>query len=223
MIVPMLALDVAGTTVQDQGVVLTAFESAFSNLVPEIWAERGQELMDYAVATMGQSKIDVFTAMLGEGAKAHMANVEFEKAYLKAIEDGGAFAIDGAEELFAVAREQKIPVVLTTGFSRKTLDVLIAALGWADAVDLTVTPSEAGRGRPHPDMLNLAARHFGVTERESVIVAGDTESDIAFGKAFGSNHVYGVTTGAHSYSQLIKAGATNVFASVHDLVSLLTS
>lgn len=223
MLVPMLALDVAGTTVQDQGVVLTAFESAFSNLVPEIWAERSKELMDYAVATMGQSKIEVFTAMLGEGAKAHMANVEFEKAYLKAIEAGGARPIDGAEELFVVARQHGIPVVLTTGFSRKTLDALISALGWGDAIDLTVTPTEAGRGRPHPDMLNLAATHFGVTDKSSVVVAGDTESDITFGKAFGSSHVYGVTTGAHSYSQLVRAGATNVFASVQDLISLITS
>jgi phosphonatase-like hydrolase len=219
----MLALDVAGTTVQDQGVVLAAFESAFSNLVPEIWAERSQELMDYAVATMGQSKIEVFTAMLGEGAKAHMANVEFEKAYLRAIEQGGAKPIDGAEELFAVAKAQQVPVVLTTGFSRKTLDAIIETLGWQNSVDLTVTPSEAGRGRPHPDMLNYAAKHFGVTDKSSVVVAGDTESDIAFGLAFGSTHVYGVTTGAHSYSQLIKAGATNVFTSVGELISLITS
>jgi len=72
-------------------------------------------------------------------------------------------------------------------------------------------------------MLNFAAKRLGVIDKESVIVAGDTESDIAFGKNFGSAHVYGVTTGAHTYSQLIKAGATNVFGSVYDLVSLITS
>jgi len=153
--VPMLALDVAGTTVQDDGVVLAAFESAFSNLVPQIWAERSEELMDYAVATMGQSKIEVFTAMLGEGAKAHMANVEFEKAYLEAIQNGGASPIDGAEEVFRVARANDIPVVLTTGFSRKTLDAIIESLGWTAAVDLTVTPSEAGRGARTPTCSTL--------------------------------------------------------------------
>ena len=217
----MVAFDVAGTVLNDDGLVIAAFKAAFERTQPELWPTHGAQWTQYALNTMGQSKIDVFTELLGDADRAQQANIAFEESYVSEIAKVGAVPIPGAEEMFAHLRSQGIAVALTTGFSRSTLDTLITELGWRDLVDVSVTPSEAGRGRPHPDMLQKAATTLGVTNPANVIVLGDTASDMKSGVAFGAGHVIGVLTGAHDELTLHDAGATTVVNSVADLKSLI--
>jgi phosphoglycolate phosphatase len=216
-----VAFDVAGTTMQDDGIVISAFEAAFSAAFPEKWTEHQNEWLAYVVETMGQSKIEVFTHLLKNRQLAIQVNQAFEDAYSAVIAEQGAKAIAGVEDVFRRLHAEGIPVVLTTGFSRPTLDGILESLGWWDLIDLSVTPAEAGLGRPHPDMLNLAAQKLGVSDPTSVIVLGDTQSDIKAGLAFGAERVYGVLTGCHDGEQLDSAGATAVLYSAADLFSLL--
>jgi len=217
----MAAFDVAGTTVKDDGIVIEAFKVAFEMTQPDLWPTKGDEWTQYAIETMGQSKIDVFTALLGDREKAHQANVTFEEAYVNEIAEQGVSEIPGTIELFATLREKGIPIVLTTGFSRSTLNVLLTELGWFDLVDLTVTPNEAGRGRPHPDMLKYAAQKVNAPSPEFSLVVGDTASDMKSGVAYGSHNIFGVLSGAHGEKLLIEGGATSVVNSVADISSLL--
>ena len=217
----MAAFDVAGTTVKDDGIVIEAFKVAFETTQSDLWPTKGAEWTQYAVETMGQSKIEVFTALLGDAEKALQANVAFEEAYINEVAEQGITPISGTVELFSALRKKGIPVVLTTGFSRSTLNVLLTELGWFDLVDLTVTPEEAGRGRPHPDMLQFAARNVNALTPEYSLVVGDTASDMKSGVAYGSKNVFGVLSGAHTQEQLIKGGATSVVNSVADISSLL--
>ncbi len=217
----MVAFDVAGTTVCDDGIVLAAFEGAFVRTQPILWNEKGDELMAYAIETMGQSKIDVFTHLIGNDEQAQLCNRAFEAVYLEEVDERGADPIPGAEECFAYLQGLEIPVVLTTGFSRKTLDSLLDSLGWQSKIQLSVTPEEAGRGRPYPDMLEFAADALGVADRTNTVVLGDTISDMRAGVAFGSSSVIGVLTGAHTREMLISAEATSVINSIADLPSLI--
>ena len=217
----MAAFDVAGTTVKDDGIVIEAFKVAFETTQSDLWPTKGAEWTQYAIDTMGQSKIEVFTALLGDAGKAYQANVAFEEAYVNEVAEQGIAPIAGSLELFAALREMGIPVVLTTGFSRSTLNVLLTELDWFDLVDLTVTPEEAGRGRPHPDMLQFAAQKVNAPTPEFSLVVGDTASDMKSGIAYGSKNIFGVLSGAHSQEELIKAGATSVVNSVADISSLL--
>lgn len=217
----MAAFDVAGTTVQDDGIVIEAFKVAFETTQPDLWPTKGAEWTQYAIDTMGRSKIEVFTALLGDAENAYQANVAFEEAYVNEIAEQGIAPIAGSLELFAALREKGIPVVLTTGFSRSTLKVLLTELHWFDLVDLTVTPEEAGRGRPHPDMLQFAAEKVNTTTPAFSLIVGDTESDMKSAVAFGSKNIFGVLSGAHNREQLIYGGATSVVNSVADISSLL--
>lgn len=216
-----VAFDVAGTTMQDDGVVIAAFEAAFSAAFPAQWAEHQIEWLAYVIETMGQSKIEVFTHLLNSRPLAVEANKAFESAYSAVIAAHGADAIDGVEDVFRRLRAEGIPIVLTTGFSRPTLDGILESLGWGRLIDLSVTPAEAGLGRPHPDMLKLAAQKLGVSDPSSVVVLGDTQSDMKAGLAFGADRVYGVLTGCHTGKQLEAAGATAVLHSAADLFSLI--
>ena len=217
----MVAFDVAGTTLNDDGVVINAFKKAFESTQPDLWPTKGEIWTQYALDTMGQSKIHVFTELLGDVEKAHQANIAFETAYLQEIAKGGATPIEGAEDVFRELKRQGIAVVLTTGFSRSTLNTLLVELNWGDRIDLSVTPSEVERGRPFADMLNLAAQKLMITHPQNSVVVGDTAADMQAGTAFGAGQIYGVLTGAHNEKTLYEAGATSVINSVANLLSLI--
>ena len=217
----LVAFDVAGTTLNDDGVVIHAFKVAFEATQPGLWPTKGNEWTQYALDTMGQSKIHVFTELLGDAEKARQANVAFEQAYVTHIAEVGISPIPGTNETFAFLKNAGIKIALTTGFSRSTLDFLIDHVGWRDVIDIAVTPEEAGRGRPHPDMLNFATTQLGIGDTREIIVIGDTASDIQAGLAFGANRVIGVLSGAHTREVLEFAGATSVINSVAELPSLI--
>jgi len=221
MSVEMVAFDVAGTVLNDDGLVISAFRNAFEATQPDLWPTHGEQWTQYAIDTMGQSKIHVFTELLGDAEKAYQANLAFEESYVTEIAEVGATPIAGAEDLFKYLRAKGIAVALTTGFSRSTLDTLLIELGWKDLIDLSVTPSEAGRGRPHPDMLNMAVEVLGITNSANVIVCGDTAADMQAAVAFGAGQVIGVLSGAHDEQTLHDSGATSVINSVADLKSLI--
>lgn len=217
----LVAFDVAGTTLNDDGVVIHAFKIAFEATQPDKWRDKGQEWTQYALDTMGQSKIQVFTELLGDAELAHRANVAFEEAYITHIAEVGISPIFGTNDTFAFLKGEGIKIALTTGFSRSTLDFLIDHVGWREVLDISVTPEDAGRGRPHPDMLNFAAMKLGIKDKKETIVIGDTASDIHAGLAFGADRVIGVLSGAHTRDVLEFAGATSVINSVADLPSLI--
>jgi phosphonatase-like hydrolase len=217
MNVEMVAFDVAGTVLNDDGLVIAAFKNAFEATQPDLWPTHGEQWTQYAIDTMGQSKIHVFTELLGDVEKAHTANVAFEESYVSEIAEVGAVPIAGAEDLFKYLRAKGVAIALTTGFSRSTLNTLLIELGWKDLIDISVTPGEAGRGRPHPDMLQKAATTLGITNPASVIVVGDTAADMQAAVSFGAGQAIGVLTGAHDEHRLHDAGATSVINSVADL------
>jgi phosphonatase-like hydrolase len=217
MNVEMVAFDVAGTVLNDDGLVIAAFKNAFEATQPELWPTHGKQWTQYAIDTMGQSKIHVFTELLGDAEKAHTANVAFEESYISEIAEVGAVPIAGAEDLFKYLRAKGVAIALTTGFSRSTLNTLLIELGWKDLIDISVTPGEAGRGRPHPDMLQKAATTLGITNPASVIVVGDTAADMQAAVSFGAGQAIGVLTGAHDEHRLHDAGATSVINSVANL------
>jgi phosphonatase-like hydrolase len=221
MNVEMVAFDVAGTVLNDDGLVIAAFKNAFEATQPDLWPTHGAEWTQYAIDTMGQSKIHVFTELLGDAEKAHTANVAFEESYVSEIAEVGAVPIAGAEDLFKYLRAKGVAIALTTGFSRSTLNTLLIELGWKDLIDISVTPGEAGRGRPHPDMLQKAATTLGITNPASVIVLGDTAADMQAAVSFGAGQAIGVLTGAHDEHRLHDAGATSVINSVADLKTLI--
>ncbi|WP_084514600.1 phosphonatase-like hydrolase [Nocardia acidivorans] len=218
--IDLAVLDMAGTTVADDGLVIRAFEQAATVAgIPAEGPER-EAARQYVIDTMGQSKIVVFRALLGDEDKAQQANAAFEAAYSE-FADAGVTPIPGAEEAISALRKAGIKVALTTGFSRRTQDKLLDALGWNEIADLTLAPSEAGRGRPYPDMVLTALLRLGIDAVDRVAVLGDTSSDIGTGLAAGARIVAGTLTGAHNEEQLRAAGATHVVPSVVDFAALL--
>ncbi|KQR98153.1 haloacid dehalogenase [Williamsia sp. Leaf354] len=212
----------AGTTVEDGGLVLAAFDVAATAIgIPADGPER-DHARQYVVDTMGQSKITVFRALTGDDEeRAQLGNRAFEAAYDDLIGTGDIRPIEGAEKAIATLREAGVKVALTTGFSRATQHRLLDVLGWADVADLTLSPEEVGRGRPYPDLVLHAVLDLEIDDVRAVAVLGDTSSDILSGLRAGARIVAGTLTGAHDRQQLDDAGATHVVDSVSDLTHLV--
>ncbi|WP_223692597.1 phosphonatase-like hydrolase [Leifsonia poae] len=217
----LVVLDMAGTTVVDDGLVVRAFEIAAEAAGIGETPEELVSALDYVRETMGQSKIAVFRALTDDEDQAQHANAEFESAYAALAASEGLRAVPGAEDLIRRLRSAGVKVALTTGFSRPTQDAVLAALGWQDLADVTLSPAEAGRGRPYPDLPLTALLRTGATSVEGMVVVGDTASDIVSGIAAGAGLVVGVLTGAHDEDTLHDAGADAVIPSVADLLDLL--
>lgn len=62
--IKLVCLDIAGTTVQDGGVVKDSFISAVTEMGLATGSPEARDAVQYALDTMGQSKIDVFMESL---------------------------------------------------------------------------------------------------------------------------------------------------------------
>jgi len=217
----LAALDMAGTTVADEGAVEEAFQSAL-DAVGLVAGDLVSDPADYIRRTMGQSKIVVFTELLGgDRHRAERANEAFEAAFDRAVGRGEVAALPGAEDAFAALRDGGVRICLTTGFSPATRDRIIEALDWAGRIDLALSPADAGRGRPWPDMILAAVLRLRIDDVAEVAVAGDTTSDLLAGTRSGASVVAGVLTGAHSAEELATAPHTHLLDSVADLPALV--
>ncbi|MGE2835404.1 phosphonatase-like hydrolase [Mycobacterium sp. SMC-4] len=219
--IQVVVLDMAGTTVADDGLVIAAFDAAATAVgVPSSGPDR-DHARQYVMDTMGQSKISVFRALFGDEGRAQQANVAFEDAYAELLDSGAATPITGAAEAISQLRAAGTRVALTTGFSSPTQDKLLAALGWQSVADMALAAGEGVRGRPYPDLNLTALMRLGGDGVGNLAVLGDTTSDIESGVRAGAAIVAGTLTGAHNEQQLRLAGATHVVASVTEFVELV--
>ena len=218
----LACLDMAGTTVSDGGVVEEAFGHAMAAAGVHPGDDRYARALRHVRASMGQSKIVVFTALFdGDSQAAARANKVFEDAYRSAVEAGRITPIHGAEEVIRGLRHAGCKVCLTTGFAPATRDAVLAAVGWEKLADLVLSPADAGRGRPYPDMILTAVLRLEIESVADVAVAGDTASDMLAGRRAGASIVAGVLTGAHDRAILEAAPHTHIIDSIADLPPLL--
>jgi phosphonatase-like hydrolase len=216
----LACLDMAGTTVRDDGVVDDAFSAALGVVGIDLQSPRLAVARDVVQQTMGQSKADVFNLLLDPDDAAR-ATAEFATAYETMVAKGRVTAMPGAEQVFEDLRARGVQICLTTGFAPSTRDALLDRLGWDDCIDLALSPADVGRGRPEPDMILGAMDRLGVAEPTAVAVVGDTVSDLHAGSRAGAGAVIGVRSGAHDEATLRTAPHTAVIADVTELVATL--
>ena len=158
----LACLDMAGTTVRDDGAVERLRRRA------RLGRDRPRAARGYAEAralvheTMGWSKADVFAALLEPDAAAR-ATAAFAVAYEAIVAAGAVAAIPGAPGRAARAagrRRAGVPHHRVRSLAPGTP----CSTRWAGAPRSTwpCRPADVGRGRPGPDM--ILGRH-GATRR----------------------------------------------------------
>ena len=216
----LVCLDMAGTTVRDDGAVEAAFTRALAVVGIAPGTARYDEAEEVVRATMGWSKADVFAKLLAP-RDAERATSAFAAAYEAIAAAGDVAEVPGALEVLRGLRARDVLVCLTTGFAPSTREALLDALDWHGEIDLALSPADVGRGRPAPDMILGAMARLGVDDARAVAVVGDTVSDLEAGSRAGAGAVIGVLSGAHDEAMLMTSPHTAVISDVTALIPLL--
>ncbi len=226
--IALVVFDMAGTTVRDEREVENCFYEAAlrSGLRPD---------RSKINAMQGLPKLEVIETLWAEAVGAGGADYRQKvddnyKAFRGILEDHyrthEVQPTEGALATFRWLRDNDIKIALTTGFYREVTNIILDKLGWSaglDAqyrggegalIDLSLTPDETGRGRPHPDMIFKAMEMLGISDAKAVIKIGDTPSDIQAGKAAGCLFSLAVTNGTHSREALAAHQPDGLLASL---------
>lgn len=224
--IELAIFDLAGTTIADEGHVLSAFRTALlaqsiqlthEMLQPWRGAAKREALRFFIEQKFGQNAVD-------NAARLAQAESDFREQLAKNFEEEGVPPIAGAEATFAWLRDHGIKIAVTTGFDRKLTNIILAKTGWQNGViDASVCSDEVAQGRPAPYMIFHAMEATGVTDVRRVLTAGDTMLDLQSGINAGVAVVIGVLSGAQSVEQLGKTRHTHLLASVADLPALLAN
>ena len=226
MAIQLVVFDMAGTTVDDRGVVNRCFR--------ETLALNGLAVRPEAVdAVMGLRKPDAFRELLGQ-TPSPLASALLEKIDIihadfveRMIDfyanDPGVKEIPGTTALFQFLKETGVKVTLDTGFSRDIADTILKRLGWVKngLVDASVTSDEVINARPHADMINKLMAECGVTDPKSVAKVGDAPADLEEGFSAHCRWVIGVTWGSHTRAQLERCPYTHLVDRVDELKEIL--
>lgn len=219
--VRLAALDIAGTTVDEGGVVYEVMRVAVER-------DTGREVPDALLsAWSGTGKregIAGLLAALGEDAgRADAVFARFSDDLAEAYEATPPTLLPGVREAVAALRDAGTRVVLQTGYTRDVAEDLLGVVGWrlGDDVDGLVTVEDVRRSRPSPYLVFRAMELADVDDVAQVLVAGDTVNDLEAGTRSGARFVLGVLTGAHTVAELGAARHTHLLDSVADLPALL--
>lgn len=214
----LVIFDMAGTTVRDDNQVPEAFTAALAAHGISVSAAQINNLR-------GASKRQAIAALLPPGGDLE---ARIDRVYAGFREElarrftGTAREVPGAAAVFAQLRKRGLRVALNTGFDRDTTRMLMAALGWNEAmVDAIACGDEVAQGRPAPDLIHRCMALTGVKSADAVANLGDTVLDLRAGHAAGVRLNIGVLSGAHNRELLAAQPHTHLIASVAELPALL--
>jgi phosphonatase-like hydrolase len=224
-VIELVALDMAGTTIDEHGDVYLALHDAV--------AGEGVDVSDDLVAKwMGTDKREAIANLVVEGGGEPLDPDGVERGYDRfrtLLHERYAARppepIAGVPEALAALRAEGVRVALTTGFARDVADPLLAMLGWAEGglIDAVVTVDEVAAGRPAPYLIFRSMERTGVRRVDRVLVAGDTAADLEAGTNAGAAAVVGVETGGLTAEQLATHPHTHLLLTVADLPDLVAS
>lgn len=224
IVIELVALDMAGTTIDDHGSVYLALARAVQ--------ETGATVADSDLQKwMGTDKVTAIGALMRLGGREPDSAVvagafdRFRVLLAEAYRDNPPVALPGVQDALLELRRRGIRIALTTGFSDEVALPLLATIGWSvgegddHLLDAVVTTSDVKAGRPAPYLIHHAMELTGVTDVRAVLAAGDTVVDLLAAHNAGVIGV-GVLTGALSRTQLAAHPHEHILQSVAALPGL---
>lgn len=232
--IELVVFDMAGTTVKDEREVENCFYQAATMSGLEASRERINDMMGLPKLEVVQTLWSEFIGTTHPSYSEKVAqNYELFKQILEQhYLDHPVSPTEGTLTTFEWLRSEGIKIALTTGFYRKVANIILQKLDWhkerflgfkQGIIDLSLTPDETLKGRPHPDMIWKAQALLGVSSPQKIINIGDTPSDLKAGKVANCRLSLGITNGTHSHEQLNQYENDGLIASMMEFRNFVES
>lgn len=218
--IELVALDMAGTTIDDHGLVYDALRSAVEETGASVSEQNLQQWM-------GTDKVAAITALMqlgGENPGSGRALAAFDRfrgILAESYFETPPVALPGVENALRELKSRGVRVALTTGFDDAVAWPLLDSLEWSvgDLLDAVVTTSDVASGRPAPYLIHRAMERAAVEDVRRVLAAGDTIVDLLAARNAGVIAV-GVTSGALTREELAPHPHDYLLDSVADIPGL---
>lgn len=225
MNIQCVVFDMAGTTVNEDNIVYKTLQKALNHFGIGVDLEHvllygaGKEKFQAIKDIIYQSHFE-----LAESVQLELFNF-FLSALDKAYTDFLPQPMPNAEKVFDILKSKGIKLVLNTGYNRATAESLLTKLKWSlgNQIDLLVTASDVVHNRPMPDMIEFAKNALAIQDFGNIIKIGDSCIDIEEGRNAHCLYSIGITTGAQTRAQLMKANPDFIFDDLYDLVELVNN
>lgn len=219
--IDLMVCDMAGTTVQEGGLVYKTLQNCMR--------QGGLEFSDEAFHPWHGAKKEAVIEHFAR--QAGMSDAELEVKIIK-ISDDFIAAIDeayfddestishidvGLMSYFRTLQKVGIKIGLDTGYPQNIQEGLVKRLGFDKVVDGYISSYDVREGRPYPYMIHRLMERLGIESVHRVAKVGDSVRDIEEGRNAGCGLVVGVLSGADSQEALFAAGADVVVNCVVDL------
>eukprot|EP00929_Paragymnodinium_shiwhaense_P085136 TRINITY_DN4558_c0_g1_i1.p1 TRINITY_DN4558_c0_g1~~TRINITY_DN4558_c0_g1_i1.p1 ORF type:complete len:294 (+),score=55.20 TRINITY_DN4558_c0_g1_i1:71-952(+) len=219
--IDLIVYDMAGTTVQEGGIVYKTLQSAMVN--------DGLKVSDEAMHPWHGAKkeavIEHFAREAGTPDSELEARVirvgdvflnSIEEAYFAEASPIGHVDV-GLMGYFRNLKNVGIKIGFDTGYPPNIQEQLIKRLGFDVIADAYISSYQVTDGRPFPYMIHHLMEKTNICDVKRVCKVGDSVRDIEEGRNAGCGLVVGVLSGADSYEELMGAGADLVCEVVTDL------
>jgi phosphoglycolate phosphatase-like HAD superfamily hydrolase len=210
--------DLIGTTVRenDPNIIMNCFEKAF--LDNQIGFDR-----DLIRANRGRDKLEMIDLVI----RKERLPPDFTTKVYNSFKVNFASNINnfspnaGTLEMVTFLRYHKIKIGLGTGLPRDLFEKVVEYLNWSsDMFDYIGIGNEAGKPRPHPDMIYDMMRKLSLSNKAGFLKVGDTVADVEEGKNAGVMTA-ALLAGTQSREDLKKANPDFILEALMDLKKVI--
>jgi len=203
-----LISDMAGTTIQEKGIVYNSLFNTIKLIKPKLMKS---EISKFA----GHNKIEVIKHFVKEekmdspNTVIRNLNSEFNYFLKKEYMNNSSVKLIKPElpDYFNMLRYNGVRIALNTGYNIEIQNLLIDKLNMFDFIDDYISSDEVTKGRPYPYMIHELMERNGIDNVSEVVKVGDTAADIREGRNAGCDTV-GVLSGADDIKILMKEDPT---------------
>ena len=197
--IKLLVCDMAGTTINEEGIIYKAIQTTLSNLGFSIDNSEMKNWYGRDKNEVIQSYINANNTFLINQAERDLIKCLEEKYF----EHNNVRLIDNdLLTFFNKLRHNNIKVALNTGYPMKLQSKLIDHLGMKDSIDAYISSEQVKQGRPHPYMIYKLATDLGIHDTQHIAKIGDTIPDMLEGKNANCGLTIGVLSGAENFNSL---------------------
>ena len=201
--VRMLVFDMAGTTVNEKGIVYDTLYDTIKDFglnISRSEINKWHGANKYEVLNHYLNKDNI---KVNESVKIQLHNNFDNNLKERYFYSSSIDLIDpNIPVLFNKIREKDIRIALNTGYSKDIQESIIKKLRMNEFVDNYISSDQVKLGRPHPFMINKLMEKNNLFDPKSVIKFGDTRNDIFEGINANCLASIGVLSGADCEKKL---------------------